>query len=132
MKVNRRLKGELVLKRLSEPPIPQLSPQWLINTKPTFSALHPLYFLSFFPFHITEPHSVIFILPSAFIFDQIFLIAPPPNPSCSPSLSFVFFKTRCPLPSYLPRSPSLSTPLRHPLLLHVPSLLLAPIPPPFF
>lgn len=73
-----KIEERVGVKRLSEfPPPPQLSPQWLINTIPTFTAQHPPYFLSFPPFYITEPHSIIFILPCAFISDQISLIALP-------------------------------------------------------
>lgn len=100
MKVNQRLKAGLVLKRLSESPLPfpQLSPQWLINTISTFTALQPLYFLSLcFPHHkATQCYSRITLYLHLFISDHIFRFVSPIflhffwNISRSPSLSFIF------------------------------------------
>lgn len=134
--MNQRLKGELLLKKAFRAPSPSLNyphNALLILYPPS---LHRTLFISFTAFHIRATqcyvhstqcvHILISDQPHCFSFFPSF----PLNPSSTPTLSFIFFKTHCPLPSYLPRSPSLSPPSS--VLLRFPPLYFAPFPPPFF
>lgn len=136
--MNQRLKGELLLKKAFRAPSPSLNyphNALLILYPPS---LHRTLFISFTAFHIRAAQCYVHSTQCVHILisDQLSLIAFPffpsfpLNPSSSPTLSFIFFKTHCPLPSYLPRSPSLSPPSS--VLLRFPPLYFAPFPPPFF